>query len=199
MRQLSRISALCGAGVIVLAMVIPPVSWLASQLFSVHMARHLLIVAVAAPLLVLGGVEMRLPPVLAWCLFVSLFLFWHWPDAFRFSALHGLTVLELGSLLAAATAFWSVALGNSALHDGARALFVMTAAIVTDLPGVVMLFAQRAFCTLPQSNPALLHLTSLEDQQLAGLLMWVPANLAFFGIATFLLARWLREPSMVTS
>jgi cytochrome c oxidase assembly factor CtaG len=199
MRDLSRIAALAAGGLLALAMVLPPVSSLASQLFSLHMARHLLIVAVAAPLLVLGGAALRLPPAPAWCLFVGLFLFWHWPVAFGFSARHGLAVLELGSLLAAAVAFWSVALGQSRLHDGARALYVMTAAVVTDLPGVVMLFAQRAFCILPQSDSARLNLTPLEDQQLAGLLMWVPANLAFFGIATFLFARWLREPSVVTS
>lgn len=198
MRDMSRIIALGAAALIVLALLLPPVSTLSAQLFSVHMARHLLVVAVAAPLLVLGGVEIPLKPVLAWCLFVGLFLFWHWPVAFRFSAAHGLTALELGSLLAAATAFWSVALGRSPLHDGGRALFVMTAAVATDLPGVVMLFSPRAFCTLPGADAAAFHLTPLEDQQIAGLLMWVPANLAFFGIATFLFARWLREP-MVTS
>jgi cytochrome c oxidase assembly factor CtaG len=89
MRDLSRIIALAAGGLLALAMVLPPVSSLASQLFSLHMARHLLIVAVAAPLLVLGGVALRLPPAPAWCLFVGLFLFWHWPVAFGFSARHG--------------------------------------------------------------------------------------------------------------
>ena len=77
---------------------------------------------------------------------------------------------------------------------GARALYVMTAAIVTDLPGVVMLFAPRAICVMPGEDAARFGLTPLADQQLAGLLMWVPANLAFFGIATFLFARWIRAP-----
>ena len=198
MRALNRVAALAGM-LIALAMLLPPVSTLAAQLFSVHMARHLLLVAVAAPLLVLGGVEWRLRPATAWCLFVGVFLFWHWPAAFRFSAVHGLTVLELGSLLAVATIFWSVALGSGPLPDGGRILFVMTAAVATDLPGVVMLFAPRAFCILPGADPTLFHLTALQDQQLAGLLMWVPANLAFFGIATFLFARWMREPTMVNS
>ena len=100
-------------------------------------------------------------------------------------------LLEFASILAAAIAFWSVALGDSRLNDGARALYVMTAALVTDLPGVVMLFAPRAICVMPDENAAAFHLTPLADQQLAGLLMWVPANLVFFGIATFLFARWI--------
>ena len=77
------------------------------------------------------------------------------------------------------------------LNDGARALMVMTAAILTDLPGVVMLFSPRAICVMPGENAARFGLTPLEDQQIAGLLMWVPANLVFFGIAMFLFARWI--------
>ena len=45
--------------------------------------------------------------------------------------------------------------------------------------------------------PPVSVLTPLSDQQLAGLLMWVPANLVFFGIATFLFARWISAPSIV--
>jgi putative membrane protein len=198
MRELNRL-ALGAALLLVLAVLLPPLSGLAAQLFSVHMARHLLLVAIVAPLLVMGGAQWAMRPAWVWCLFVGVFLFWHWPAAFRFSASHGLTVLELASLLAAATIFWSVALGEGTLGDGARALLVMTAAVVIDLPGVVMLFSPQAFCTLPGSDPQAFGLTPLQDQQLGGLLMWVPANLAFFGIATFLFARWLREPCMVKS
>ena len=78
-------------------------------------------------------------------------------------------------------------------NDGARALLVMTAAVLTDLPGVVMLFAPRAICVMPGENAARFGMTPLQDQQLAGLLMWVPANLVFFAIATWLFARWIRE------
>jgi cytochrome c oxidase assembly factor CtaG len=100
-------------------------------------------------------------------------------------------VLELASILAAAVCFWSAVLGTNRFNDGARALMVMTAAVLTDLPGVVMLFAPRAICVMPGENAAHFGLTPLSDQQLAGLLMWVPANLVFFGIATFLFARWI--------
>jgi putative membrane protein len=100
-------------------------------------------------------------------------------------------ILELGSILAAATAFWSGVLGDVRLNDAVRALMVMTAAILTDLPGVVMLFAPRAICVMPGENAARFGLTPLQDQQIAGLLMWVPANLIFFAIATFLFARWI--------
>ena len=166
----------------------------AAELFSVHMAQHLLLIAVAAPLLVLGGIAFRLPPAVGWTLFVAVFLFWHWPAAFQWAARNSFTeLLELGSILAAAMALWSGIFGANPLNEGARALLVMTAAILTDLPGVIMLFAPRAICVMPQENAARFGLTPLQDQQVAGLLMWVPANLVFFAIATWLFARWMRR------
>jgi putative membrane protein len=167
----------------------------AQLLFAAHMAQHLLLIAIAAPLLVLGGLEIRIPPLAGWGLFIGIFLFWHWPVFFRWAALQRFgEFLELGSILAAACCFWSGVLGPGRLNDGARALLVMTAAVLTDLPGVVMLFSPIALCTMPAENAARFGLTPLSDQQLAGLLMWVPANLVFFGIATFLFARWIGAP-----
>jgi putative membrane protein len=172
------------------------------MLFSLHMTQHLILIAIAAPLLVLGGVEIRMPPLAGWSMFVAVFLFWHWPVAFGWAAVHHLgSLLEMGSILLAALCFWSGALAPSALNDGARALMVMTAAVLIDLPGVIMLFAPRAICVMPHENAARFGLTPIQDQQIAGLLMWVPANFIFFAIATLLFARWIgaSDSSAVTS
>jgi putative membrane protein len=197
---MSRLAAFGGA---VLALLCVGLLWdMADQLFSAHMAQHLLLIALAAPLLVLGGMEIRMPPLAGWGLFITVFVFWHWPAAFQWAAGSVVSQLfELGTILFAAICFWSGILGTNRLNDGARALMVMTAAILTDMPGVVMLFAPSAICVMPGENAARFGLTPLSDQQLAGLLMWVPANLVFFGIATFLFARWISpgHDHMVTS
>ena len=177
-------------------------SLLGDMLFSIHMTQHLLLIGVAAPLLAASGVAIPIPPLAGWATFIAVFLFWHWPAAFGWAATHHLGApLEMGSILTAALCFWSGVLGRGPLNDGARALLVMTAAVLTDLPGVVMLFAPRAICVMPHENAARFGLTALEDQQIAGLLMWVPANLVFFSIATWLFARWMRDhhSSAVTS
>lgn len=172
------------------------------------MLQHLLLIAIAAPLLAASGVldgavrmgvvRLLARPAAAWMLFVGVFLFWHWPGAFQWAARgEASRLLEHATILATACLFWIVAFGRDgtgAMSDGGRALFVMTAAVVTDLPGVLMLFAPRAICVMPGENAPAYGLTPIEDQQIAGLLMWVPANLVFFGIATFLFARWLTEP-----
>lgn len=197
MRGLRRGALLAVALALAVAMSLP-----GDRLFSLHMTQHLLLIAVAAPLLVVGGVRLPVPPLAGWMLFVAVFLFWHWPVAFGWAATHHLSILlEMTSILAAALCFWSGVLGPSRLSDGARALLVMTAAVLTDLPGVIMLFAPRAICVMPHENAAHFGLTPLQDQQLAGILMWVPANLVFFGIATWLFARWIggSHSSLVTS
>ena len=124
-----------------------------------------------------------------------MFLFWHWPAAFQWAAGNEASrVLEHFSLLATAIVFWMVALSPKGdISYGARALFVMTAAVATDLPGAIMVFAPRALCTMPAENAARWGLTPLQDQQIAGMLMWVPANLVFFGIATWLFGLWMTD------
>jgi cytochrome c oxidase assembly factor CtaG len=196
------------SGLIAVALVLlPPISTAAEQLFAFHMVQHLLLIAIAAPLLAASRVFDGLQryavirkltqPVAAWIAFVAIFLFWHWPAAFQWAAAHEVTrLLEFGSILFAALLFWSVALspkGQAWFSYGGRALFVMTAAVATDLPGVIMVFSPQAICTMPGENAARWGLTPMQDQQIAGMLMWVPANLIFFGIATWLFAQWISD------
>jgi putative membrane protein len=197
MPRLIRSLAIIGGLFAIAAAMLPPLSRIAESLFAAHMVQHLLLIAVAAPLLVAGGLSFSIRPVWTWILFVGIFLFWHWPAAFQWAAHRPVTeFLELTSIFFSAFLFWSTALADTALSYGGRALLVMTAAVVTDLPGVVMLFAPSPFAQMPHENATAFGLSPLSDQQIAGLLMWVPANLVFFGIATFLFARWMAAPHL---
>lgn len=81
---MSRLAAFGGAA---LAMLGVGLLWnMADILFSAHMAQHLLLIALAAPLLALGGAEVKMPPLAGWGLFVAVFVFWHWPAAFQWAA-----------------------------------------------------------------------------------------------------------------
>lgn len=196
MRALGKRVCVALGAAAVLGAVLPPLSAVATQLFAAHMMQHLMLIAIAAPLLAASRSKaISLPPVWAWLLFVATFLFWHWTVAFRWAAESaGLEILELASILLTAFLFWSAAFATDGLSYGARALFVMTGAVATDLPGVIMVFAPTAICTMPGENASAWGLTPLQDQQIAGMLMWVPANLIFFAIATYLFARWMAAP-----
>jgi len=208
MSRLANIALLAVAAGVLGGVLAPRVDTIAQQLFAAHMLQHLMLIAVVAPLVAFSSIGKMLAkhthPVVAWTLFVGVFLFWHWPAAFRWAAQSEITrLLEFGSILAAAILFWSVALTRrAALSAGAAALYVMTAAVATDLPGVIMIFAPQPICTMPLENAGPWGLTPLQDQQVAGLLMWVPANLVFFSFAVWLFARWMSDtPSqrLVTS
>ncbi|HEY5337727.1 MAG TPA: cytochrome c oxidase assembly protein [Rhizomicrobium sp.] len=201
-------------GLLAIALVLlPPINTAAQQLFAFHMVQHLLLIALAAPLLVLSrvfdGLQRFAPirkltaPVPAWIGFVGIFLFWHWPAAFQWAAANEASrLLEHGSILFGALLFWSVALsskGQSWFSYGGRALFVMAAAVATDLPGVIMVFSPQSICAMPGENAAQWGLTPMQDQQIAGMLMWVPANLVFFGIATWLFALWISDSHKTSS
>ncbi|HTT97420.1 MAG TPA: cytochrome c oxidase assembly protein [Rhizomicrobium sp.] len=196
MRSVSKRVCMVLGSVAVMVAVLPPLSPVAAELFAAHMAQHLLLIAVAAPLLAASRSNpISLPPVWAWLAFVATFLFWHWPVSFRWAARStGGEILELSSIFITAFLFWSAAFATDKLSYGARALFVMTGAVTTDLPGVIMVFAPTAICTMPGENATVWGVTPLQDQQIAGMLMWVPANLVFFAIATFLFARWMAAP-----
>jgi putative membrane protein len=207
MHTLTQKVAFAGGLVAIALAALPPISSAAEQLFAFHMVQHLLLIALAAPLLVASRafdglqrfvlVRKFTQPAAAWIAFVGIFLFWHWPAAFQWAAGNEVSrLLEYASILVGAILFWSVALslkGQDWLSYGGRALFVMMAAVATDLPGVIMLFSPRALCTMPGENAEQWGLTPLQDQQIAGLLMWVPANLVFFGIATWLFALWISD------
>lgn len=133
-------------------------------------------------------------PLSAWSIFTGVFLFWHLPAAFRWAQQHEAAhVAEHLTLLGSAWMFWSVALAPARhrLGRGGAALFVVTAAMVLDLPSAVMIFSPRALYLSAHASTLPWGLTALEDQALAGLLMWVPGSLVFYLIALWLFAQWL--------
>jgi putative membrane protein len=133
-------------------------------------------------------------PAAAWVTFTGVFLFWHLPAAFRWAQAHEAAhMLEHLSLLSSAWLFWSVALTPTRhrLSRAGAAFSVVTACTVLDLPSVVMIFAPRALYTSSGVQVLGWQLSALQDQQLAGLLMWVPGSLVFFSLTTWLFAQWM--------
>jgi hypothetical protein len=93
-------------------------------------------------------------------------------------------------------AFWTAVLAPAhvrRLGHGLALLMVVTAAVISGLPGALMTFAPRLLYPVSADIAALCGLTPFEDQQLAGLLMWIPMDAAFFAVAAWLFLAWLRE------
>lgn len=185
------------AGWIVLAIAfISPLCALTVALFSARVGHHLLLVAVAAPLLALGLPE-RLrhwaSPHSAVLLLVHTGLFWLWhvPDAYSVALGDTLVYwLMQTTLLASATLFWVGMLSKST--RGAAAIGGLVAASMQmGLLGALLTFAPSPLYAPHLATTDAFGLSALADQQLAGLMMWVPGALPYLLGALVVLMRVL--------
>ena len=135
-------------------------------------------------------------PSVSWIAFCGTVLVWHVPAIYRWAVggelRHSLMHL---SFLGSALLFWSVVLDpdhKRQLNHFACALFVLSAALVTGLPGALICFARQPLYMLTANASIHEGLTVLADQQLAGLIMWIPMDLFLFGVAMALFSAALR-------
>jgi putative membrane protein len=159
-----------------------------------HMIQHELLMVVAAPLLVLGRpleawswvFPIRVPriladPLFAWGLHAVALWLWHVP-AFFLAAVQNewLHLAQHTSFFVPAAIFWWAVLTGRSLAAMAS---LFTTMLHTGALGFLMAFSR---------GPWYAGYT-LEDQQLAGLLMWIPAGTVYPVAALFLIQRWLRK------
>lgn len=168
---------------------VSPLCALTVSLFSARVVHHLLLVLVAAPLLALAFPARRALGLTAASAGLVIAMWaWHWPPAYlaAYDSVLAYWAMQV-SLLGAAGLFWRAALAREA---ETLPVLVSLAAVsgAMGLLGALLTFAPR-----PLYAPHLLTtwnfgLAPLQDQQLGGLLMWVPGMLPF-AIAGILLAR----------
>lgn len=135
-------------------------------------------------------------PALAWILFCGGLGVWHLPRVYRWAvAAESRHMLMHVCFLVGGCAFWATVRRVETRRglDYARTiLYVLAAALVTGLPGAVLAFAGHLVYAQPTATPLPFGLTALADQQLAGLLMWIPMDLVLFSVAVALFTAWLR-------
>jgi putative membrane protein len=189
------------SGMAVLAIIfISPLCALTVALFSARVVHHVLLVAVAAPLLAWSLIG-RLPPNKATMLpaliapllllHTALFWLWHAPSPYALAlASHSAYWAMQTSLLASAAMFWAAVM----LAPPARAIMALLAASVQmGLLGALLVFAGQPLYPPHLATTLAFGLDPLADQQLAGLIMWVPASLPYLLVAALRLTAWLRQ------
>lgn len=197
-RRDQRLSAAIAVGVLGVAFV-SPLCALSSGLFSARTVHHVLLVTCAAPLFALIGLRDRAVGIAVPFAASTITLWlWHVPALYT-AALnhHALYWLMQASLLGTAIWFWrAIFSARSALPAAMVAL--AGAAGQMGLLGALLTFAPRALYPHHMIAPLTYGMDPLQDQQLAGLIMWVPAMLPYALIATLLARRawnadWLRQ------
>jgi cytochrome c oxidase assembly factor CtaG len=144
------------------------------------------------------GVRLLMRPLVVWALFCGAFVMWHLPGPYTW-ALHneGIHTIEHLSFFITSLAFWTIVIepsGRRRIGYGSALLFVTTAAVVTGLAGALMILSPRPLYPEDAQVVVSWGLTLLEDQQLAGLLMWIPMDIVYFATAGWLFVVWLRAP-----
>jgi len=121
---------------------------------------------------------------------------WHAPALFQ-ATLDNESVhaLQHASFLFSALLFWwAVIHGRQrALGFGFAVLYMFTTALHSGLLGALLTFANSVWYPGYVERTAAWGLTPLEDQQIGGLIMWIPAGLVYIAAGLALFAGWLRE------
>ncbi|HEY7503386.1 MAG TPA: cytochrome c oxidase assembly protein [Gemmatimonadales bacterium] len=223
-----RIEALAfWAGWVALAAaLLSPLHRLGEVLLAAHMAQHELLMALAAPLLVLsrplvvtlwglaprwrraiGGPVSRLRPLwrglsrleVAWLLHALAIVVWHLPGLYQRAAdsalLHS---LQHTSFLLTALLFWYSVLPGAALRNrqGPAILALFATMVYTGGLGALLTLGQAQWYPGYGDAAPLWGLTPLQDQQLAGLIMWVPGGISYLLAAAWLVVDWLRASEL---
>jgi putative membrane protein len=210
---------------------VSPLHRMSQALLSAHMSQHLLLIAVAAPLVVLGspGIPMgkamprtwreagrrmaRRPallasaralrhPVISWLLALVTLWGWHAPVLYQAALRHEwIHVLEHASFFGTAVLFWWTALqpsGPRRLERGVDVLYVFTGSFQGAALGFLFTFAAVPIYPLYAATVRPWGLTPLQDQHLAGVIMWLPTGVIYLVAAGGLFLEWLRATERAT-
>jgi len=133
-------------------------------------------------------------PVVAWSLHVAAIWLWHLPAVYGAALVSApVHALEHASFLGTAWLFWRLVLSpdpRRRLAPGLRMLLVFVTALPTNLLGALLTFAPNPLYAGQSAAAARWGLTALSDQQLAGVVMWVPADVAYLAVLCGVFLRW---------
>lgn len=186
----------------------------AGYLLSVHTAQYILFALVAPPLLISGTPRWMLRklieprwayraasflsrPLVAFAIFNVVMLGSHLP-----AVVDGLTASQLGSFaidiswLASGLVFWWPILGplpelNPLPYPG-RTVYLIANVFIPTVPAAFLTYARYPIYSLYELAPPVGALSTVEDQQLAGLMMKILGGFIVIGTASVLFFKWNR-------
>jgi putative membrane protein len=137
-------------------------------------------------------------PLNAWLLHFAALWMWHVPASFQAGlASNGVHALQHASFLFSALLFWWAVLGKQGgvqgggQRRGAAIVYLFTTMMHTGALGALFTMSATVWYPYYGSKAQAFGLTALEDQQLGGLIMWIPGGLAYVAAGLVLCARWL--------
>jgi putative membrane protein len=183
-----------------------------SFLFSAHMVQHLVLVFVVCPLLVAGTPGEILRPALSWpgvgpvarwltrpimayVLFNVVFAAWHLPPLYNLAmAEHPVHIVEHVMFLVTGVLMWWPLLSPlpelPRLPYPGQMLYCFLMSIPMSIVAVYVSLADHVLYPAYAAAPRIWALSPLEDQQLGGLIMWIPGAFFIIGVMTVVFFKW---------
>lgn len=215
-----RQRAAASAGVVLVVALASPLDAAAASVFWAHMVQHLLLSAVAAPLLVLAApirtVRLGLAPpgrrtldrlrvhvagdgalrrwatLLATVGALAALSVWHVPALYD-AALGSELVhgLEHATILGTGVAFWWAVIASARRHQVLPAVGALAVACIHGgALGALLALSSRPWYPLHAERAQAWGLDPVADQQAAGAIMWVPSAAIYLAAMALILLRW---------
>ncbi|MGI8891178.1 MAG: cytochrome c oxidase assembly protein [Chthoniobacterales bacterium] len=206
-----------GLGVFFLALLSPINTLADGYLFSAHMVQHILLLLIAPALLLLGlprssSLTLRprflSAPLVGWIAGVGAMWVWHWPTLCNAAvSSRPMFALQTVSLVLLGALFWWPIISpreEERLSPPGAVLYLFTACVGCSVLGMILTFSPVTVCSIYSMPPPdrlgilpTVHnswgLTPERDQQVGGLLMWVPMCLIYLSAIFLQIARWFGE------
>jgi putative membrane protein len=201
-------------GVLLLTLLSPLNTLADGYLFSAHMAQHILLLLIVPASLLLSlprslslalGPRVFSQPLAGWLAGVGAMWFWHAPALCNAAVTsRPVHALQIVSLLALGSLFWRQILApreQERLSPPGAVLYLFSACVTCSVLGIIITFSPVTVCSIytMQSSDPLGMLRTIRtdwgfsperDQQIGGLLMWVPMCLIYLSAIFAQIARW---------
>jgi cytochrome c oxidase assembly factor CtaG len=217
-----QIAAFTAGWLSLVVALVSPLHPLGESLFSAHMVQHEILMLISAPLLVLGrplvpflwalpfswrralGHAAKIRPIqsmwstlttpaVAWTVDLVVLWGWHIPVLFNKTLTSDFVhAAQHISFLFASLLFWWAVLQHRASY-GTSVLYIFTTAVHSGALGALLTLSPHIWYPGYVSTTETWGLTPLEDQQLGGLIMWVPSSIVYIAAGLWLFSLWMSE------
>lgn len=217
---LLEIGSFLAGWLVVATALLSPIATLSEWLFSVHMTQHELLMLAGAPLIAIGkplapmlfaapqrwrralpsiagagGVTLVTSPPVVFAAHAVVLWLWHVPALYQAAVMSdAVHLVQHLCFTATATLFWwSLIRGRyGRLGYGAALLYIFATAVHSGGLGALLALSPVPWYPLYVDRAAGLT-DPLVDQQIGGMIMWVPSGMVMMLFALALFAAWLGE------
>lgn len=206
------VAFLSGIAVLFLALTGPLHTLSDNYLLSAHMVQHMLLMLVMPALLLIGlpawlvrplirprfmmrTARLLTHPATAFALYNAVFIGWHFPEAYNWALTnHDVHIVQHLMFMVVATIMWWPVVNPvpelARLNSPLQLLYLFAFGIPMSVVSAFITMSDSVVYPWYNAAPRVLGLSALEDQQLGGLIMWVPGMLVYWIAVTIVFLRW---------